>query len=72
MVVEQWLERPVVVEYMAGLAFDYSDPPKVVERPITGRTGRFILKAYDERGVRIARFPTDPCIYSTDTPADIP
>jgi len=59
MVVEEWVERPVIVEYISGPAFDYSDPPKIVQGPISARTGRFILKAYDERGVRIARFPAE-------------
>jgi len=72
MVVQEWVERPVIVEYISGPAFDYSDPPKIVQGPISARTGRFILKAYDERGVRIARFPTDPGIYPAEAPAAIP
>jgi hypothetical protein len=72
MIVERWLDQMVVVEYVAGPGFNYNEPERMRESQLKARTGRFILKEYDERGIRIARIPDDPSIYSAEPSADIP
>jgi hypothetical protein len=65
------VEQMVVVEYLAGPGFNYNEPARIQEGQLQARSGRFILKAYDDRGIRVARIPEDPWVYSPEPSADI-
>jgi hypothetical protein len=72
MIVDKWVDQMVVVEYMAGSGFNLNEPGRMPESQHKARSGRFILKEYDERGIRLACIPTDPCIYSAEHSTDFP